>query len=411
MQHQFWITKQTLSRKFGRKEDECIISSDAELDSKLELFHNIQVSCANIQRIIDKYQEAICYLSQETNSMGRFLKENSDEDKTRAGEMMLATGKALVYCAQQQLLLHEPLIRFYKELETFRQRAVGDTLQNVLAMEKARTEYRASLSWMKNVSQQLNPDTTKQLEKFKKVQDQVRRGKSTFDKLAFDCLQKVDLLAAARCNMLNHSLSFYQTKQLNYTGKSAKTYSLVLKSFGKKQQAEGAADDARAELSTTDEVGDSCKDKKNVSNENLLMDENGASLIDNDADGSRHESVPNDWQVPKLSLQSQTQDLILETDNILNEISLEEARNAEMAKTDWNLEGKDSFLPSALLKQGLKSATSTSKKGKTNFSTDKDSAETKKNQEAKSWLNLFQDLDPLSNNAIEKSTKHKNSFV
>jgi len=36
-------------------------------------------------------------------------------------------------------------------------------------MEKVRTEYRASLSWMKNVSQELDPDTYKQLERFRKV--------------------------------------------------------------------------------------------------------------------------------------------------------------------------------------------------------------------------------------------------
>lgn len=36
-------------------------------------------------------------------------------------------------------------------------------------MERQRTEYRAALSWMKNISQELDPDTHKQLEKFRKV--------------------------------------------------------------------------------------------------------------------------------------------------------------------------------------------------------------------------------------------------
>ena len=36
-------------------------------------------------------------------------------------------------------------------------------------MERHRTEYRASLNWMKNVSQELDPDTYKQMEKFRKV--------------------------------------------------------------------------------------------------------------------------------------------------------------------------------------------------------------------------------------------------
>jgi hypothetical protein len=36
-------------------------------------------------------------------------------------------------------------------------------------MEQARTEYRGALLWMKDVSEVLDPDTYKQLEKFRKV--------------------------------------------------------------------------------------------------------------------------------------------------------------------------------------------------------------------------------------------------
>ena len=60
-----------------------------------------------------------------------------------------------------------------QEVDTFRHRAIEDTLQNVNGMEKVRTEYRASLSWMKNVSQELDPDTYKQLERFRKVKYKV----------------------------------------------------------------------------------------------------------------------------------------------------------------------------------------------------------------------------------------------
>ncbi|XP_076376401.1 islet cell autoantigen 1-like protein isoform X2 [Megalopta genalis] len=231
MQHQFWVTKQTLSRKLGKKEDECIVASDAELDAKLELFRSIQESCSYLQRVIDKYQERLCNLAQEENAMGRFLKDAGKQDKTRAGKMMSAVGKSLSYSSQQRLALRAPLGRLYQEVETFRQRAIEDTLQNVQAMEKARTEYRAALLWMKNVSQELDPDTTKQLEKFRKVQTRVRLGKVAFDNLALDCLQKVDLLAAARCNMFSHALVLYQSTLLNFTKKSAQAYSTIATSF------------------------------------------------------------------------------------------------------------------------------------------------------------------------------------
>ncbi|XP_024875246.1 islet cell autoantigen 1 isoform X1 [Temnothorax curvispinosus] len=231
MQYQFWVRKQALSQKLGKKEDECIVASDAELDAKLELFRSIQDSCSYLQRVIDKYQERLCNLAQEENGMGRFLKDAGKQDKTRAGKMMSAVGKSLSYSGQQRLALRAPLGRLYQEVETFRQRAIDDTLQNVQAMEKARTEYRAALSWMKNISHDLDPDTSKQLEKYKKVQARVKQGKIVFDNLALDCLQKVDLLAAARCNMFSHALVLYQTTLLNFTKKSAQAYSTIANSF------------------------------------------------------------------------------------------------------------------------------------------------------------------------------------
>lgn len=63
----------------------------------------------------------------------------------------------------------DSIFSLQQEVETFRQRAIEDTLLNVTAMERQRTEYRAALSWMKNISQELDPDTHKQLEKFRKV--------------------------------------------------------------------------------------------------------------------------------------------------------------------------------------------------------------------------------------------------
>ena len=43
-------------------------------------------------------------------------------------------------------------------------------------MEKTRTEYRGALMWMKNISTELDPDTYKQLDKFRKVSFITRSG-------------------------------------------------------------------------------------------------------------------------------------------------------------------------------------------------------------------------------------------
>lgn len=69
-----------------------------------------------------------------------------------------------------RMALCTPLHRMHQEVETFRRRAIADTLLTVSRMEKSRTEYRGALLWMKDVSQELDPDTYKQLENFRKVE-------------------------------------------------------------------------------------------------------------------------------------------------------------------------------------------------------------------------------------------------
>ena len=52
-----------------------------------------------------------------------------------------------------------------------------------------------------------------------------------FDKLKIDVLQKVDLLAAARCNMFSHALIQYQDSLIAFWKKTAKTMGHVDTSF------------------------------------------------------------------------------------------------------------------------------------------------------------------------------------
>ncbi|XP_023661718.1 islet cell autoantigen 1-like isoform X2 [Paramormyrops kingsleyae] len=221
MQKKFWKTKQVLIKATGKKEDEHVVASDADLDSKLEFFRSVQTTCTELLKVIEKYQQRITTLSQEENHLGLFLRFQAEHDKTKAGSMMDATSKALCASAKMRLALYPPLRRMEQEVETFRRRAITDSLETVGRMEKARTEYRGALLWMKDVSQELDPDTYKQLEKFRKVQAQVRSTKVQFDKLKNDVCQKVDMLGASRCNMLSHSLATYQTTLLHFWEKTA----------------------------------------------------------------------------------------------------------------------------------------------------------------------------------------------
>ncbi|GFR82850.1 islet cell autoantigen 1 [Elysia marginata] len=96
---------------------------------------------------------------------------------------------------------------------------------------------------MKNVSEELNPDMYKQLEKFRKVQSQVRKTKTRFDKLKLDVMQKVDLLAASRCNMFSHVLANYQTMLLHYWDKTSRTMTAELTETSKKLAQESGKEE------------------------------------------------------------------------------------------------------------------------------------------------------------------------
>ena len=63
------------------------------------------------------------------------------------------------------------------------------------------------------------------------VQSQVRKTKQRFDKLKLDVMQKVDLLAASRCNMFSHVLANYQSTLLQFWQKTSRTMSAVAENF------------------------------------------------------------------------------------------------------------------------------------------------------------------------------------
>ncbi|KAK6727850.1 hypothetical protein RB195_005492 [Necator americanus] len=73
----------------------------------------------------------------------------------------------------------------------------------------------------------LDPDTDRQLEKFREAQSAVRLNKEKLDKLKVDTLQKVDLLSASRSNLLSHLLGKYLQMLCAYYEKTCRAYTAL----------------------------------------------------------------------------------------------------------------------------------------------------------------------------------------
>lgn len=159
------------------------------MDAKLELFKSISESTASLPNIVDKYKDGLHQLSIETNNLGTFLRDcgkNSASSET----LMCNSGKVICYLSTQHFSAMSSLNRTLQELNTFK-RAVNDTKETILAMEKERTEYRSALALMKACSNDIDPDSGRGLEKFRTSQKYVKFAKQKFDKHSLACLQKV----------------------------------------------------------------------------------------------------------------------------------------------------------------------------------------------------------------------------
>ncbi|KAF6301765.1 islet cell autoantigen 1 [Rhinolophus ferrumequinum] len=461
MQQKYWETKQAFIKATGKKEDEHVVASDADLDAKLELFHSIQRTCLDLSKAIVLYQKRICFLSQEENELGKFLRSQGFQDKTRAGKMMQATGKALCFSSQQRLALRNPLCRFHQEVETFRHRAISDTWLTVNRMEQCRTEYRGALLWMKDVSQELDPDLYKQMEKFRKVQTQVRLAKKSFDKLKMDVCQKVDLLGASRCNLLSHMLATYQTTLLHFWEKTSHTMAAIHESFRgyqpyefttlkslqdpmkklvekeerkkitQQESAEAAAEGPSQLISLEEE-------HQHMESSSFKTEE-GKRVLSALDKSSTHHACSDELLNMKPEegaclgpmggtpeLEGADKDDLLLLNEIFNASSLEEgdfskewaavfgdSRLKEPAPTvapgepDPKLQTGSGFLPSQLLDQNMKDLQASlygpptpwpaSKANSANASSPTVKEPTKATSDLTAWFSLFADLDPLSN--------------
>ncbi|KAM7120626.1 islet cell autoantigen 1 isoform 3-T3 [Molossus nigricans] len=416
MQQKYWETKQAFIKATGKKEDEHVVASDADLDAKLELFHSIQRTCLDLSKAIVLYQKRICSLSQEENELGKFLRSQGFQDKTRAGKMMQATGKALCFSSQQRLALRNPLCRFHQEVETFRHRAISDTWLTVNRMEQCRTEYRGALLWMKDVSQELDPDLYKQMEKFRKVQAQVRLAKKSFDKLKMDVCQKVDLLGASRCNLLSHMLATYQTTLLHFWEKTSHTMAAIHESFKGYQPYEFTT--LKSLQDPVKKLAEKEGRKKTAQRERPeATAEEPSQLISLEEENQHKESSSFKTSLGPMAGNAEPEgadkDDLLLLSEIFSASSLEEsefskewaavfgdsqlkepAPAAAPAEPDLRPQPGSGFLPSQLLDQNMKDLKASLQEP------------AKAASDLTAWFSLFADLDPLSNpDAVGKTDR------
>lgn len=76
MQKKFWKTKQVLIKATGKKEDEYVVASDADLDAKLEVGDVTHASYLSFVRPVVGYPIPPFKLAHGTNDVGDFYSDS-----------------------------------------------------------------------------------------------------------------------------------------------------------------------------------------------------------------------------------------------------------------------------------------------------------------------------------------------
>lgn len=211
MRQAYWEAKQSFNKSLGQLEDDFIVSSDNDLDARIELLQAADSSFNTLMRVILNYRRALQNFVDIEESFGLALIEYGKKDSTAAGKIMSMSGKTISKAAQRQIQFKASLIHLFQEVQTFQFKATSDALKTASKMEKARKSYRSGLMWLKNESTNLDPDISKRLRNFRKVQEHVKRLKVIFDGMKLESMQKIDLYLLSRSNLFSNTLVSYNT--------------------------------------------------------------------------------------------------------------------------------------------------------------------------------------------------------
>uniref|UniRef100_A0A915DM74 AH domain-containing protein n=1 Tax=Ditylenchus dipsaci TaxID=166011 RepID=A0A915DM74_9BILA len=162
--------------------------------------------------------------------LGDFLQMEANGEKEHLGRVMRVSAEGLKAVSKHRQKTIRPLIRLYHDLDVFNERAVADCASTVEAAERLRMEYRGSLLWIKDTSQELDPNSSTAMDKFRTAQAVVRQNKEKFDKLKEDTLQKVDLLTQSRSQLLAELAREYATSLLHFYENTSRAYEAVAQS-------------------------------------------------------------------------------------------------------------------------------------------------------------------------------------
>uniref|UniRef100_A0AC35TJ50 AH domain-containing protein n=1 Tax=Rhabditophanes sp. KR3021 TaxID=114890 RepID=A0AC35TJ50_9BILA len=209
-QKHYWTAKQLLYTKLGRKEDEHLAAEDMTFDIKNTFFKSIKESGRELHVGMEELRRNYWEFGENQKFINYLLKGNMKFECERLQNVFEKFMTSFEVQITFNKKIHNVFVRIYDDVKCFNERAVADCGLTIEEADKTRVMYRGSLLWMKNISEELNPDENNQMNKFRSAQQIVKRGKVKLDKLKEDTTHKVELLEVSRNYLLTDMIRTYK---------------------------------------------------------------------------------------------------------------------------------------------------------------------------------------------------------
>ncbi|CAG5098171.1 Oidioi.mRNA.OKI2018_I69.XSR.g15429.t1.cds [Oikopleura dioica] len=278
--------QKTVERKFGKKEDPSIVKSDTEIDAKLSMYKDIDDSMRSLRlasRTIHVSTRALC--CQDTYVV-KFIQENYNVDGDPIIQALSATAEGFSASGNYWNTVKDCSDRVQRDYSTFYLKGIGELKEQIKEMEEARTDYRAALSWLRATS--VDPDNLSQVEKFRRVQLQVKSSKDKFDQMKWSIQTKIDLLRVSRASLLSNamaplyrktaSLSRKVSSSLSDASMNIKSYSLSDYDYKILKELKTVDNDLKKECALDDLQAH--ETKNNSANETEQQNKDDMQLLD-----------------------------------------------------------------------------------------------------------------------------------
>lgn len=209
--------QKTVERKFGRKEDPSIVKGDTEIDAKLSTYKDIDDSMRSLRLASRTIHISTRAFSCQDTYIVKFIQENYNVDGDPIIQALSAAAEGFGVSGNYWNIVKDFSDRVQKDYSTFYQKGIGELKEQIKEMEEARTDYRAALAWLRATS--VDPDNLSQVEKFRRVQLQVKSSKDKFDQLKWSIQTKIDLLRVSRASLLSNAMAPLYRKTANVSKK------------------------------------------------------------------------------------------------------------------------------------------------------------------------------------------------